>query len=68
MTEASKVYPPSDDFAANANATAEMYTRADADPDEFWAEQARRLDWAKPFEQVLDWSNAPSRSGSSEAS
>ncbi|WP_336793672.1 acetate--CoA ligase [Gordonia malaquae] len=59
MTEASKVYPPSDDFAANANATAEMYTRADADPDEFWAEQARRLDWAKPFEQVLDWSNAP---------
>ncbi len=59
MTEASKVYPPSDEFAANANATAEMYARADADPDEFWAEQARRLDWTTPFEQVLDWSNAP---------
>ncbi|GAA4658761.1 acetate--CoA ligase [Gordonia humi] len=59
MTEASKVYPPSKEFADNANATIEMYQRAEADPDEFWAEQARRLDWAKPFEQVLDWSNAP---------
>ncbi|GEE01467.1 acetyl-coenzyme A synthetase [Gordonia spumicola] len=59
MTEASKVYPPSDEFVAGANATAEMYARADANPDEFWAEQARRLDWATPFTQTLDWSGAP---------
>ncbi|WOC12603.1 acetate--CoA ligase [Gordonia sp. MP11Mi] len=59
MTEASKVYPPSKEFADNANATVEMYDRADANPDEFWAEQARRLDWTTPFGQVLDWSNAP---------
>ena len=25
----------------------------------FWAEQANRLDWHKPFTQTLDWSDAP---------
>ena len=54
-----KVYPPSPEFVANANATKEMYDRAEADPLEFWAEQARRLDWETPFGDVLDSSNAP---------
>ena len=54
-----KAYPPSDEFAAQANATAELYDRADADRLEFWAEQARRLDWDTDFDQVLDWSDAP---------
>ncbi|WP_026919777.1 acetate--CoA ligase [Gordonia shandongensis] len=58
-SSAPKVYPPSAEFAANANATADMYDRAEADPMEFWAEQARRLDWETPFDQVLDWSDAP---------
>ncbi|EGD55072.1 acetate--CoA ligase [Gordonia neofelifaecis] len=58
-SSANQVYPPSPDFAANANATAQMYDRAEADPLEFWAEQARRLDWDTPFGEVLDWSNAP---------
>jgi len=25
----------------------------------FWAAAAERLDWAQPYDQVLDWSNAP---------
>ena len=54
-----QVFPPSPEFAAQANATADMYDRADADPMEFWAEQGRRLDWDTPFDQVLDWSDAP---------
>ena len=54
-----QVYPPSPEFTENANATAEMYDRADADPMEFWAEQGRRLDWETPFGEVLDWSDAP---------
>ncbi|MFM9376972.1 acetate--CoA ligase [Gordonia sp. VNK21] len=58
-SNAQTVFPPSADFAAQANATAAMYERAEADPQEFWAEQARRLDWDTPFTQVLDWSNAP---------
>ncbi|HYO40745.1 MAG TPA: acetate--CoA ligase, partial [Nocardioidaceae bacterium] len=30
-----------------------------ADPLAFWAEQAGRLSWSKPWDQVLDWSNPP---------
>ncbi|MEZ5212371.1 acetate--CoA ligase [Gordonia sp. (in: high G+C Gram-positive bacteria)] len=59
MSTTEQVYPPSPEFAAQANATEAMYARAEADPDEFWAEQARNLDWATPFSTVLDWSDAP---------
>ena len=30
-----------------------------ADPDQFWTEQASRIDWVKPFHQVCDFSNPP---------
>ncbi len=53
-------FPPSADFAANANGTAELYERAKADREGFWADQARELlHWHTPFTQVLDWSNPP---------
>ena len=58
-TEAPTHYPPSAAFAATANATAEIYDRAEADRLGFWAEQAKRLSWATPFTEVLDWSEAP---------
>jgi acetyl-CoA synthetase len=53
-------FPPSPEFAAQANATADTYSWANADRPAFWAEQARDLlDWSTPFEEVLDWSGAP---------
>ncbi len=52
-------YPPSAEFTAQANATAELYSDAEQDRLAFWAEQARRLSWATPFTDVLDWSGAP---------
>ncbi|MBF6470114.1 acetate--CoA ligase, partial [Nocardia beijingensis] len=52
-------YPPTAEFAAQANADAALYERAAADRDAFWAEQARRLHWHEPFTRVLDWSAAP---------
>ncbi|MFB7879029.1 acetate--CoA ligase [Nocardia sp. NPDC056064] len=52
-------YPPTADFTARANADAALYERAETDRDGFWAEQAGRLHWHKPFTQVLDWSDAP---------
>ncbi|HLV57174.1 MAG TPA: acetate--CoA ligase [Actinotalea caeni] len=53
-------FPPSPEFAAQANATAEMYDEAAADRLEFWATQARELlTWSTPFTETLDWSNAP---------
>ena len=54
-----RTFPPTAEFAASANLTAEAYARAAADPEAFWAEQANRLSWATPFKQVLDWSDAP---------
>ena len=52
-------FAPSPEFAADAVATADLYTQADADRDGFWAEQARSLHWHTPFTQVLDWTNPP---------
>ncbi len=49
-------FPPSDEFraAANWNDPA-IYDRAAADPEAFWAEQARELEWIEPFTTVLEW-------------
>ncbi|MFF9327879.1 acetate--CoA ligase [Streptomyces sp. NPDC014776] len=52
-------FPPPPELADAANATAADYERADADRLAFWAEAAGRLDWARPWDQVLDWSRAP---------
>ena len=32
-----------------------IYDRAAADPEAFWAELARELDWIKPWDSVLKW-------------
>jgi acetyl-CoA synthetase len=53
-------FPPSDTFAAQAVATADLYDEAAADREAFWARQARELvSWETDFEQTLDWSEAP---------
>ena len=53
-------FAPSDDFAANAVANAELYAEASDDRLGFWARQARELvTWEKPFTQTLDWTNPP---------
>ncbi|MDQ1723266.1 MAG: acetyl-CoA synthetase, partial [Frankiaceae bacterium] len=53
-------FAPPAELAAAANATAALYDEADADRLGFWARQAtERLTWAKPFDEVLDWSGAP---------
>ncbi|MGI9163436.1 MAG: acetate--CoA ligase [Mycobacterium sp.] len=57
--EAPTHYPPSAEFAAAANATADLYDEAEADRLAFWARQANRLSWDTPFTEVLDWAQAP---------
>jgi acetyl-CoA synthetase len=52
-------YPPSAEFTAQANASERLYREAERDRLAFWAEQANRLSWSKPYDQVLDWSAAP---------
>jgi acetyl-CoA synthetase len=37
----------------------EMYARSISDPNAFWAEQAKRLDWMKTPHKIENWSFAP---------
>ncbi len=59
LSTESRLYPPSAEFAAQANAKAQMYNDASADRLKFWESQAERLSWHKKWNQILDWSNAP---------
>ncbi|WP_138760174.1 acetate--CoA ligase [Modestobacter altitudinis] len=52
-------FPPPEALAAAANVGPDVYDRAAADRVAFWEEAARRLDWAQPWDQALDWSNPP---------
>jgi acetyl-CoA synthetase len=51
-------YTASDEFIASAHLDADgyadMYAASLENPDAFWAEQAQRIDWIKPFTQVQD--------------
>ena len=38
-----------------------FYTGSVADPERFWAREAKRIEWHKPFAQVLDYSKPPFR-------
>ena len=50
------LYAPTPEFAANAHVDAakydEMYAASINDPESFWAEQGKRLDWITPFTKV----------------
>jgi acetyl-CoA synthetase len=50
-----RTFPPSEEFAAEAVANADLYDAAAKDRLGFWEEQAHRLDWAQEWSQVLDW-------------
>ncbi len=52
-----RTFPPTSEFAAQANAKADIYERADKDYLAFWEEQANNLYWHKKWDQVLDWQN-----------
>jgi acetyl-CoA synthetase len=39
----------------------ELYARSIADPNGFWAEQAKRLDWMKTPHKIENWSFAPGK-------
>ena len=51
-----ELFPPRPDVAASAHIDAakyaEMYKRSIDDPESFWAEHGKRVDWIKPFTKV----------------
>jgi acetyl-CoA synthetase len=48
-------FPPSAEFAAQANAKADLYAEADKDRLAFWEKQASALHWDTKWNQVLEW-------------
>jgi propionyl-CoA synthetase len=40
----------------------EFHARSIRDPEGFWGEQAKLIDWHRPFDKVLDYANPPFRS------
>ncbi len=58
MSEQQPAHPVTAEFAANAlvdQATYErMYRQSVEDPDAFWAEHGKRVDWIRPYTQVRD--------------
>ena len=60
LSQENREFPPSAEFAAQANAKASLYDEAAKDHEAFWADKARSyLTWSKDFDQTLDWSDAP---------
>ena len=52
-----RTFAPSAEFRARAKVTDQsLHDAAAADPEAFWAEQARKyVTWYRPFDKVLEW-------------
>ncbi|MDC6457674.1 acetate--CoA ligase [Alphaproteobacteria bacterium] len=56
--EQDMIFEPSADLAKSAlidaNGYAALYRDSIANPDQFWAEHGKRIDWIKPYSQISD--------------
>jgi len=56
--EQDMIFEPSADLAKSAlidaNGYAALYQDSIANPDQFWAEHGKRIDWIKPYSQISD--------------
>lgn len=60
LLQEDRLFPPSDEFAAQANAQAKVYDEGDDDFVAYWTRQAlERITWFKEPTETLDDSNAP---------
>ena len=60
LLQEERIFPPPADFVAKANLSdPDIYAKAAADPEGFWAGLAEELDWFQKWDTVLDWSDAP---------
>ena len=62
MTHDVHIYPVSDELAKSAwidnDKYLAMYEKSQNDPDGFWAEEGKRIDWIKPYSKVKNTSFA----------
>ena len=56
LLEEKRLFPPPPGFVDGAVVDdPEVYERAAADPEGFWAEQAERLEWSRAWDTVMEW-------------
>jgi len=56
LLQEDRKFPPPENFRKNALVRDEsIYTRAASDPEKYWAEWAKELEWSKPWNKVLEW-------------
>jgi acetyl-CoA synthetase len=56
LLEEHRIFKPSADFKKKAFVKdVSIYEKAAKDPEKYWAECAKRLDWVKPWSKVLEW-------------
>jgi len=55
LSSEDRSFAPTSEFAAQANAHADLYDVAEKDRLAFWDEQARVLAWEKPWAKTLEW-------------
>src|SRR6478672_4918403 len=55
LLEENRKFEPPPEFERNANVKGDIYDKAARDPEAYWAEQAGKLDWIKPWTKVLEW-------------
>src|SRR6266478_2826750 len=49
-------FPPPDSFTAQAHVRdSTPYERARRDPEGYWADWAKQLEWSRPWDRVLEW-------------
>ena len=56
LLEENRTFEPPPQFARDAVVkTEQIYEQGARDPEKFWADQARELEWIKPWSKVLEW-------------
>src|SRR5580765_3585963 len=55
LLEENRKFEPPTEFQRNANVKGDVYDKAARDPEAYWAGEARKLDWIKPWTKVLEW-------------
>ncbi len=56
LLQEGRSFPPPPDFAARANCRdPEVYARAEADPEAWWASWAEKLQWDRPWDTICKW-------------
>src|SRR5688572_16882460 len=56
LLQEDRSFPPSQAFRDQANVRdEEVYARAARDPEAFWANFAKELEWSRPWTRILEW-------------